>query len=51
MIKTTKKLCSSCKYSITLSNSTCICDYLAKTKKLRNCNVGECDKYEKRGEK
>ena len=46
MIKTTRKICSKCKYSIKLSDAKVMCDYLSKTKKLRNCNVGECDKYE-----
>jgi len=47
MIKTTRKICSKCKYSIKLSHAKVMCDYLSKTKKLRNCNVGECDKFEK----
>ena len=50
MIKTSIKVCKKCKYSAKLSDTKVLCDYLLKTSMLRNCNVGECDKFEKGGE-
>ena len=47
MIKTSTQICKKCKYSIKLSDTRVLCDYVLKTKRLRNCNVGECDKFEK----
>lgn len=49
MKTTTEKLCRSCKYSVNFGAGTTLCDYMKKTGKRRECSVGECDKYEKRG--
>lgn len=50
MIKTSNKICKSCKYSCTMASydngKGMMCNYLAKTGKRRNCEIGECDKYE-----
>lgn len=51
MIKTTRAICKSCKYGMTISmtingKQIYACDYLSRAKKRRNCEVGECDKYE-----
>lgn len=47
MIKTSTQVCRKCKYSAKFSNTRVLCDFVLKTKRLRNCNVGECDKFEK----
>lgn len=50
MIQTSKAICKSCKYSVSLSSFDnglgVMCDYLNKKKEMRNCDIGECDKYE-----
>ena len=47
MIKTTLKLCKTCKYSYCYNENYLVtCDYLLITGNLRGCEVGECDKYE-----
>lgn len=50
MIKTTTKICKSCKYSKSWLNKQedYYCDYLLMTHMRRGCPVGQCDKYEKR---
>ena len=50
-INTSEKVCKSCKYGITFGQGYCYCDYLHKKGKSRGCEVGVCDKYEKRGGK
>ena len=48
MVKTSNELCAKCKYHYGGNNSgVLICDYLAKTGKRRNCDIGKCDKFEK----
>lgn len=47
MIKTSDKLCKTCKYSMSIKSIYVACDYLYKTGNLRNCPIGYCDKYEK----
>ena len=50
-IKTSEKLCKTCKYGITFGAGYYCCDYLHKRGARRGCSVGECDKYERRGRK
>lgn len=45
MIKTSTQICKKCKYCAKFSDTRVLCDYILKTGKLRNCNVGECDKF------
>lgn len=46
MVKTSRALCRSCKYSHIPSDCAAICMYYLLTKKRRGCEIGECDKYE-----
>ena len=48
MVKTSYELCAKCKYHYGGNNNGVpICDYLARTGKRRNCDIGKCDKFEK----
>lgn len=49
MVKTSEKVCKSCKYGITFGAGYYCCDYLHKRGSRRGCSIGECDKYERRG--
>lgn len=51
MIKTSNRLCKSCKYGSYISGNLYMCNYLCMTYKRRNCPKGLCNKYEKRGSK
>lgn len=51
MIKTSIKICKSCKYGKVYNSNEYHCDYYLMTGKRRNCKVGECDKYEKKEKK
>lgn len=46
MVITTKKHCKGCKYGIYISTETIACNYLVMTNKLRDCEIGFCDKFE-----
>lgn len=50
MIKTSPDVCKTCKYKKYLRSTYLLlyCDYLCMTGKRRGCNIGECDKYEKK---
>lgn len=47
MVKTTPKMCKSCKYHCHSYSTLVYCDYYLITGNRRGCEVGECDKYEK----
>lgn len=53
MRKITPKICATCKYSkcINRFKYDSYCDYLCMTHKLRNCEIGYCDKYESKKKK
>jgi predicted metal-binding protein len=51
MIKTTIHVCKKCRFSEWSNNSNVTCGYFSMTKKLRNCPIGLCDKYEQRRKK
>lgn len=46
MQKTSRKLCKTCKYNMFFAGDVA-CDYACKTKQMRKCPHGMCDKYEK----
>ena len=46
MIKTSRKLCRTCRYVGRASEHVTECDYLGKTDMRRGCPVGWCNKYE-----
>lgn len=49
MVKTSGEYCKKCKYAYTGgAGSVKSCDYLLMTGKLRDCEVGYCDKFEKK---
>ena len=49
MVKTSQAYCKKCKYSYTYgTNQVRFCDYYTLTGKLRDCEVGFCDKFEKK---
>ena len=45
MIKTSKNVCKSCKYSMIMNETIYACDYMGRVGELRNCPIGWCDKY------
>lgn len=51
MIKTSITVCKKCKFSEWSNNSNVTCGYFSMTKKLRNCPIGLCDKYQPRKRK
>lgn len=47
MHKTSKSYCKKCKYHGNIHMGCMTCDYYLVTKKRRDCEVGQCDKFEK----
>jgi hypothetical protein len=47
MIKTSRKLCRTCKYCTHNTNKEVSCNYIIITHRSRNCEIGWCDKYQK----
>lgn len=47
MRKTSQKLCRSCKYHCGGHGHAVYCEYILRTGKRRDCEIGECNKYEK----
>lgn len=47
-VKTSSTYCKNCTYSSGSYDGSRLCMYYAITGKHRNCEIGECDKFEKR---
>lgn len=48
MLKTSQEMCAKCKHGSwhNIPERIVVCNYLLDTGRLRNCEIGECDKYE-----
>lgn len=51
MTKTSVKYCRKCKYAYKHNQTEIMCGYYLQTRLRRECPVGMCDKFEKRGRK
>lgn len=47
MVKTSTELCLKCEYHSLIGGKYCVCYYIVMTGKIRDCEVGMCNKFKK----